>query len=317
MPHSWTFPAPCKLNLFLHITGRRPDGYHNLETLFQLLDYGDTIEFEESGQISLQLSIPQQGSFDIPAEDNLVYKAAKLLAEKTQCRKGIHIRLQKNIPAGAGLGGGSSDAATTLLALNKIWQLQLGIPELSKIGLQLGADVPVFIEGYTSFAMGVGEQLTAVRMPENWFLVATPDVHISTQTIFSHPQLTRDTASLVSSIDFPSADTTRLFASDGNPLLTTDMSPSKMCALAVQGGQNDCQTVVEKLHKEVANLRKTLEKYAPTFMSGTGSSLFSQFEHRRQAEQVANKLANEDLKDFSFFIARGVNRSPVHHVLAD
>jgi len=295
MPEPWTFPAPCKLNLFLHITGKRLDGYHNLETLFQLLDWGDCLEFEIADQISLEQDVSIEG---IPEKENLVFRAATLLADSTNCDQGIRIRLKKNIPAGAGLGGGSSDAATTLLALNEIWQLKMSIAELSKLALKLGADVPVFIEGRTSFAQGIGEELTPIDMLENWFLVVTPEVHISTAQIFSHPQLTRDSATL--------------FPTDSSPLLTRDMSPSKMCALAVQGGRNDCQTVVEMLHPEVANLRKTLEKFTPVFMSGTGSSLFCQFQTEADAKQVAAKLVNEDTKSYSFFIARGLNRSPVH-----
>lgn len=298
MATQWILPAPAKLNLFLHITGRRPNGYHNLETLFQLLDWGDSLGFENADQISLT----QKPSADFPEEQNLVFKAAKLLANHTGCKQGIHIHLNKRIPTGAGLGGGSSDAATTLLALNKIWELGLSISELSGLALKLGADVPVFVEGQTSFAQGIGEKLEPLEMPNHWFLVLTPNAHISTANIFSHPELKRDS--------------TTLFAQESSPLLTRDMSPIKMCALAVQGGQNDCQTVVEKLHPEVAKVRKTLEKYAPARMSGTGSSLFAQFEHREEAEQVLAKLAKEDLNDSSVFIARGANRSPAHQTVS-
>lgn len=306
MKPAWTLPAPAKLNLFLHITGQRDNGYHDLETLFQLIDWGDELEFETSEQISVE----QQPDLNIPEQENLAFRAAALLSEYCQSGQGIHIRLKKRTPAGAGLGGGSSDAATTLLALNQIWKLGLGINELSELGLQLGADVPVFIQGRTALGQGVGEKLTPVDMPENWFLVVTPKVHISTASIFSHPQLVRDTAPLVN--QEPS-----LLASESSPLLTRDMSPSKMCALAVQGGQNDCQTVVEILHPEVANIRKTLEKLAPVRMSGTGSSLFAQCATQQDARQLLDKLVKEELGNHFCFIAKGVNQSPVHRMLAD
>ena len=185
MQTAWTLPAPAKVNLFLHITGKRSDGYHNLETLFQLLDWGDTLEFELADGISLE----QHYSIAVSKQDNLIFKAARLLADTNGCSQGIHIRLKKQIPAGAGLGGGSSDAATTLLALNHIWKLGLSISELSELGLKLGADVPVFIQGETAFASGVGEQLIAMDQPQNWFLVVTPNVHISTAEIFSHSSI--------------------------------------------------------------------------------------------------------------------------------
>ena len=299
MQTAWTLPAPAKVNLFLHITGKRSDGYHNLETLFQILDWGDVLEFQSADQLSLQ----QDASVGVSKQNNLIFKAARLLAEESGCKQGIAIHLKKQIPAGAGLGGGSSDAATTLLALNRIWKLGLSISELSELGLKLGADVPVFIQGETAFASGVGEQLIAMDQPQNWFLVVTPNVHISTAEIFSHSQLTRDTRTL--------------FPADGSRLLTRDMSDSKMCALAVQGGRNDCQRVAEMLYPEVAKARKTLEKLTPVSMSGTGSSLFAQFASQQEAEQIAAKLADEGLNDVSFFIAQGINRSPVHQLLAD
>ena len=294
MPDSWTFPAPCKLNLFLHITGQRPDGYHNLETLFQLLDYGDRLEFK----LAEEIAVTQEPPANFPVAENLVYRAARLLANTTGCTRGIQIHLHKMTPTGAGLGGGSSDAATTLLALNKIWSLGLGATALSELGLQLGADVPVFIRGQTSLATGIGEHLTAVDMPEKWFLVLTPKVSVSTEKVLTHPQLTRDSAAL--------------FSSAAGPLLTRGMSPIKMCAPAVQEGRNDCQAVVEMLHAEVANLRKTLEKLTPVQMTGTGSSLFAQFATKTEAEQTLAKLADRNRDDYSLFIARGVNGSPVH-----
>lgn len=278
MNNSWTLPAPAKLNLFLHILGRRADGYHQLETVFQILDWGDCLHFEQAEDIS----VCQQPDGGIAEQQNLVYRAAKLLADHSHCHKGIRIRLEKRIPTGAGLGGGSSDAATTLLALNRIWQLNLSTDRLAELGLKLGADVPVFIKGESAFATGIGEQLTPIDTPNSWFLVFTPPIHVSTESIFSNPQLTRDSR------------------------------PIKMCALAAPEGRNDCQAVVEMLYAGVAKSRKVLEKFCPVKMSGTGSSLFAEFEQKADAEQVLANLTDENLGDYSAFIAQGVSQSRVH-----
>lgn len=285
--------APAKLNLFLHITGRRDDGYHNLETLFQLLDWGDELECEIAEDIQFSQTPPA----DFPSEENLVVRAAKLLKEATGYSQGARIHLTKRIPVGAGLGGGSSDAASTLLALNHLWSLELSINKLCELGLQLGADVPVFVQGNTSFASGIGEKLQPLELPNRWFLVITPPVKIATAKIFSHPELTRDSTSLFT---------------DEESRLTWGSSASKIRALAAQGGQNDCQAVVEKLYPEVANSRKILEKFVPVKITGTGSSLFLQFDEKSQAENVLAQLKNEGLNMHNAFVAQGVNQSPAH-----
>ena len=283
MTKQWLLPAPAKVNLFLHITGRRKDGYHNLETDFQLLDWGDQLRFETSEQIEFS----QTPKADFADEQNLVVRAAQLLKDTCNYPYGARMHLQKRLPIGAGLGGGSSDAATTLLALNHIWKTNMDLEKLCQIGLTLGADVPVFIKGISAFATGIGEKLSPIDTPNHWFLVVTPKIHIATKEIFSHPQLTRDSA------------------------------PIKIRALAAQEGRNDCLNVVETLYPQVAKARKTLAKYAPARLSGTGSSLFAEFQQKTQAEQVLADLANESLGDYSAFIARAVSQSPVHALIAD
>lgn len=277
-----SLPAPAKLNLFLHITGRRDDGYHELQTCFQLLDYGDQLEFEISDSPALKL----ESNIDkIAADDNLIIKAAALLQRHSEVQSGATIKLNKILPLGAGLGGGSSDAATTLLALNKLWQCGLSSDELADLGLSLGADVPVFIRGHSSWAEGVGEKLTAMTLPEQWFLVISPDCQVPTEQIFYHEQLTRNS----SAITIP--------------------------AFPISGGfsdtRNDCETVAVKLYPEIGAALNWLNDYAPARMTGTGSSIFASFSSRAAAEKVIAKLPGE-LKGF---IAKGINKSPVLQAL--
>ena len=212
-------PSPAKINLFLHITGQRSDGYHNIQTVFQLLDIGDELTFtaNSSGKIQLNASIT-----DLSEKDNLIYRAAKLLQVSTKSTKGCVIDLTKRIPMGAGLGGGSSNAATTLVTLNYLWECGLTAGELAGLGQMLGADVPVFVVGKSAFAEGIGEILTPVKLPKKWFLVITPDCHVSTAEIFSNPQLTRNS------------------------------SPIKIRALEAAECRNDCQRVVVKNYPAVA-----------------------------------------------------------------
>jgi len=293
-------PAPAKLNLFLHILGQRQDGYHELETLFQILDHGDELEFEIAESLQLE-QIPAAG---FPMQDNLVYRAAQLLIQQSGLSRGAHIRLHKKIPVGAGLGGGSSDAATTLLALNHLWNLGLSIDELAELGLSLGADVPVFVRGQSALGLGIGEQLQPVELEENWFLVVTPQIHISTLAVFAHPELTRDGKSIVDRCE------SRLTCVGRN---------SKIRALADLGGRNDSQAVVEKLYPEVAGMRQALERFGSVSMSGTGSSLFMRFSDKAEAEQVLRQLptiAPIQAIKHTAFIARGVNQSAVHTSLA-
>lgn len=272
-------PAPAKLNLFLYITGRRTDGYHNLQTLFQFLDYGDTLQFSEAPQGLVTLSPSIDG---IAPEQNLIIKAARALQAYSDCDKGVHIQLTKRLPMGGGLGGGSSDAATTLVALNQLWQLNISQTELANIGTQLGADVPVFVKGQAAFAEGTGDILTPVNLNEPWYLVLCPPVSVSTAAIFNDPELPRDSAilSLEQRLTLP--------------------------------WHNDCEALVKKRHPEVAKLLSWLLEYAPSRMTGTGACVFASFDCQKSAEQaLVNRPAG-----VQGFIAKGCNRSPLLTALA-
>ena len=275
---SVVLPSPAKLNLFLHITGRRADGYHSLQTIFQLLDYGDSLTFtlNQSGDISLSPAMDT-----VAAEDNLIVRAARLLQSAAGCTQGCDIVIDKQIPMGAGLGGGSSNAATALVGLNQLWQSGLSSDELADLGTQLGADVPVFVRGNTSFAEGIGELLTAVELPEQWYLVITPDVQVSTAEIFSNPQLTRDT------------------------------SPIKIRALSEVQYRNDCQAVVTELYPAVKKALEWISDYRNPLMTGTGASVFCSFDNQTEAQQALDLVP----KQWSAFIARGDNRSSLHREL--
>lgn len=278
---SLSLPAPAKLNLFLHITGRRDDGYHLLETVFQLLDYGDTMQFRrrDDGVITLHPELA-----GVPFESNLVVRAARALQAETGCRLGVDIELEKRIPMGGGLGGGSSNAATTLRALNQLWQLGLTVDTLATIGLQLGADVPVFVRAETAYATGIGEALTAVQMPSQWFAVFTPPVAVPTAEIFRHPALTRDTR------------------------------PCTIRALADRGWfeqtRNDCEPLVRTLYPAVNTLIERLQNLAPTRMTGTGSSVFALARDETHAQHLLDACA--DLAPG--FVARGIPRSALYEL---
>jgi 4-diphosphocytidyl-2-C-methyl-D-erythritol kinase len=267
-------PAPAKLNLFLHITGRRGDGYHELQTLFQLLDYGDWLEFEHRDDGEISLHCP---GLNIPTEENLVYRAAQMLQSRAGSTHGARIHLDKRLPSGGGLGGGSSNAATTLLALNRLWNLEITSAELAEIGLKLGADVPVFVHGHSAWAEGVGEKLTSVELPEQWFLVIAPRCKVSTAEVFSQQQLTRNT-----------------------PRTT-------MAAVFERGGANDCQSVVRELYPEVDKVLIWLEKYGQAQMTGTGACVFLPLPDEAQAQAVFAQKPSH----WQGFIAKGVNCSPV------
>ena len=270
-----TLPAPAKLNLMLHITGQRDDGYHNLQTLFQFLDYGDQLHFDALPDSNIEMI---SGLTDIPNEDNLIVRAAKLLQQHSSCQQGVRIRLEKVLPLGAGLGGGSSDAATTLVALNQLWKLDYTLPELAELGLQLGADVPVFVQGHAAWAEGVGEQLTAVDPEQAWYLVLTPDCHVCTAEIFSHKELTRNTSAIT------------------------------IAAALKGGGRNDCEAVVSTLYPQVKQALLWLNQFAAAKMTGTGSSIFADFKTQDQAQQVLGQLPDT----LQGFIAQGQNISPLH-----
>ncbi|WP_323815910.1 4-(cytidine 5'-diphospho)-2-C-methyl-D-erythritol kinase [Cellvibrio sp. NN19] len=276
---SLTLLSPAKLNLFLHITGRRPDGYHNLQTLFQLLDYGDTLTFtpRSDGQLTLSPDLP-----GVDFEQNLIIKAARALEPYKAAMAGVDIQLEKYLPMGGGIGGGSSNAATTLVALNHLWDCNLTKKELQAIGLRLGADVPVFINAQTAWAEGVGEELEAIKMPPKWFLVAQPDCHVSTAEIFSNKDLTRDTSAI------------------------------KVAAFLERGGKNDCEALVRKLYQQVDNALIWLQKFDRNArMTGTGACVFASFETAEEALYVLAKLP----KDLPGFVAKGVNQSPLYELL--
>lgn len=269
---SW--PAPAKLNLFLHITGRRADGYHDLQTAFQFLDYGDELQFEVNDSGDIRLSASLAGVAD---EDNLIVRAARLLQSHTGCQQGAVIRVDKRLPMGGGLGGGSSNAATVLVALNYLWQTAVSNEDLAQLGLQLGADVPIFIAGYAAWAEGVGERLVPINPTESWFAVIKPDCEVSTAEIFSSTELTRD------------------------------CEPITISRFLSGEGSNVCEQVVKQRYPAVANALNWLAQYAPPRMTGTGACVFAGFETQRQAQQVVENLPS----NWQGFVAKGCNRSPL------
>jgi 4-diphosphocytidyl-2-C-methyl-D-erythritol kinase len=271
---SGPWPAPAKLNLFLHITGRRADGYHELQTLFQFLAWADWLYFEcdDTGVIRRET-----GPAAVAEEHDLCVRAACLLQQETGCRQGARLFNDKRLPLGGGLGGGSSDAATTLLVLNRKWRLGLSINELSELGLRLGADVPVFVQGQSAVAEGVGERLTPADPPESWYVIVDPAVNVSTATVFSAPELTRDT-----------------------PRQTI---PDLLAGAA----RNDCEAVVRKLCPEVAAALDWLDSYAPARLTGTGGCVFAGLASQAEAERVAAQVP----LPWTGHVARGVNRSPL------
>lgn len=273
-----TLPAPAKLNLMLHITGRRADGYHELQTLFQFLDYGDELVLRprEDGQIRLLTELP-----GVDHDSNLIVRAARLLQRESGCALGADIQLTKRLPMGGGIGGGSSDAATTLVGLDHLWNTRLGEDRLAELGLNLGADVPVFVRGRAAFAEGVGERLQPVDLPEPWFLVITPQVSVSTAEIFADPELTRNT-----------------------PAITVR-------SLLAGGGHNDCQPVVEKRYPEVRNALSLLNKFVQARMTGTGACVFGSFPNEGEADKVRRQLP----ATLPSFVARGRNVSMLHRSL--
>ena len=275
------WPSPAKLNLFLYITGQRADGYHELQTLFQFLDYGDTLTIEPRQDGQLRLLTPLK---DVPDEDNLIIRAARLLmkmAAQTQRLpegSGADISIEKRLPMGGGLGGGSSNAASVLVALNHLWQCGLSEDELAAIGLTLGADVPVFVRGHAAFAEGVGEQLTPIDVAEKWYLVVHPGVSIPTPVIFKDPDLPRNTPKR-------SIDT----------LLKCEF-------------RNDCEVIARKRFREVDAVLSWLLEYAPSRLTGTGACVFAEFDTELAARQVLEQAPEW----FNGFVAKGVNLSPLH-----
>ncbi len=273
------WPAPAKLNLFLHVLGRRPDGYHELQTLFQLVDLTDTvgIALRTDGRIERAAA-----SYGVAPELDLTVRAARALKAATATPLGASLRVRKRIPLGGGLGGGSSDAATVLLALNRIWDCGLSLDELADLGLRLGSDVPVFIRGFSAWAEGVGERLSAVELPAAWYVIIHPGVAVSTAEIFQSLELTRN-----------------------SPLLT-------IRAFFESGGRNDCEPVVRSKVPEVAEALEWLGRLAPARLTGTGACVFAAFGSAIDAERVAARVPDR----WTSYVARGLNKSPLHELLA-
>ncbi len=271
-------PCPAKLNLCLHILGRRSDGYHQLQTLFQLLDYGDELQVSATDDDVIRLETPLPG---VAHEDNLIIKAARLLKEHSGSSLGARFNLLKRLPMGGGIGGGSSNAASTLLGLNHLWGLNLSLDELAELGRSLGADVPVFVRGRSAWAEGVGEELSPVELPERWYVVLAPNVHVSTAEIFGHKRLTRDSA------------------------------PITMRAFLEEGGRNDCQPLVEELFPDVKDAVGWLKQFSAAQLTGTGGCVFASFASQEQAERVMLERPGQ----LNGFWAKGVNESPLHSYL--
>lgn len=277
MPEVW--PAPAKINLFLHVLGRRDDGYHRLQTLFQFLDYGDALRFRlrEDGQIRRSA-----GPAEIPEDSDLAIRAARALRAECAGRQGVDIAVDKRTPTGAGLGGGSSDAATVLVALNRLWGCGLAVDRLADIGLKLGADVPVFVRGLAAWAEGVGEQLTPVTLPEPWYVVLVPPVHVATAAVFGAPELKRDSAAI------------------------------SLADYLAGAGHNDCTAVTTARHPPVAEALRWLEaRGLVARMSGTGGAVFAACADEHLARATAEAAPSE----WRGFAARGLNVSPLAAII--
>ena len=278
MMNMLTYPAPAKINLFLHVVGRRTDGYHLLQTVFRFLDFSDELRFtlQENGTVKLHTPTP-----GVPDESNLCVRAAKLLQQESNTSFGVDISLEKHIPMGGGLGGGSSDAATTLLALNRLWELGWTRARLMELGLRLGADVPVFIFGENAFAEGVGEKLTPIKLPSAWYLVLTPPVQVPTAQVFASNELTRNTI------------------------------PIKIPPFSIAQGHNDLELVVCQAYPEVAKhlqwLRQ-LNNATMAAMTGSGACVFAEFASEAQAQEALTQLP----VDMRGIVARGLDRHPMY-----
>ena len=278
-----TFLAPAKINLFLHITGQRADGYHQLQTVFRLLDFYDTVYLKPNNDGFIKRTSQIAGVLEA---DDLCVRAAQLLQQHAQCSMGVEIALEKRIPMGGGLGGGSSDAATVLLALNRLWQLNLSLAELKTLGLKLGADVPVFIHGENAWAEGVGEVLTTIKLKEAYYVVLTPDAHVSTAQIFANKQLTKNTIPKTMS-DFSRACS----ISTGN--ISAEFT-------------NNLEKVVCNEYPSVLACLTWLKQFGDARMSGSGASVFIEVAD----EKIANAICNQKPDNVRGFVAKGLNQHP-------
>ena len=269
-----TVSAPAKLNLFLHITGQREDGYHLLQTVFQFLDYADNISLtlREDCHIYRVSDLA-----DVPAEEDLVVKAAKLLQEHCDCSLGVDISVEKRLPMGGGLGGGSSNAASVLVALNHLWGCGLSQQALMALGVQLGADVPVFIFAQSAWAEGVGERLKPIDLPKKWFLVLKPKINVSTAKVFANSQLRRDCATITIR-DFLAGQT-----------------------------DNVCEKPVREMYPEVDQALVDLARYGESKLTGTGACVFAEFDNREEAEKALTELSEK----WDGFVAKGMNQTPL------
>lgn len=281
MIESW--PAPAKLNLFLHVTGRRPDGYHSLQSVFQFLEIHDRLQFHVTGNGRISRDRPLA---DVSTEHDLTVRAARLLQESSATGQGVEIRLDKHLPLGGGLGGGSSDAATTLLALNYLWGLGYSLDRLADLGLQLGADVPVFVRGHSAWAEGVGERLTPIDPPEGWMLVLVPDAAVSTAEVFR--------------------------AYDRDVHLTPASTPLRIRDFRAGQGQNDLEPVVRRLYPEVDRALTWLGRFGEARMTGSGACVFLPVAGEVQGREILSGCPAEIATGF---VTRSVNRHPVHQRL--
>ncbi len=272
------WPAPAKLNLFLHVTGRRADGYHLLQTVFRFIDYGDTLYFTVRNEPLITHANPLPG---VLPEHDLTVRAARLLQTHTGTSLGVEIRLEKRLPMGGGLGGGSSDAATTLIALNHLWQTGLSRAELEVLGLQLGADVPIFVHGHAAFAEGVGESFTDVHLPASCYLVLIPPVSVPTPAIFSSPDLCRSTPAIA----------------------PNDWSAGQ--------GHNDLEPVAVKLYPQVGEYLDMLRPFGVPRMSGSGACVFVEFADAKSAQTALEQLPT----DVRGFVADGLDQHPLQDCL--
>ncbi|MFA5938476.1 MAG: 4-(cytidine 5'-diphospho)-2-C-methyl-D-erythritol kinase [Sinimarinibacterium sp.] len=274
----FAWPAPAKLNLFLHITGRRADGYHELQTVFQFLDHGDRLYFVPRGDSEIRRTA---GPAAVRPEQDLVVRAARVIQRASGCVLGADIRVDKRIPLGAGLGGGSSDAATTLVALNRLWNLGFTVDELAELGMGLGADVPVFVRGQAAWAESIGERLTPIDLPEPWFVVVVPDVHVNTAEIYSAPELSRD-CPRIELAEFLAGQTRNVF-----------------------------EPVTTRHHPEVGEALDWLRRFGGARMSGTGASVFLACASADAARAIAAQLP----RGWTHLVARGLNRSPLRDAM--
>jgi len=283
IPGEQFWPAPAKLNLFLHVVGRRADGYHDLQTIFQLIDLEDSIgiALRAAGEIERI-----EGPADVPAEDDLVVRAARALQRAAGSRLGATLRVRKRIPMGGGLGGGSSDAATVLVVLNRLWRVGFGLDELAEIGLRLGADVPVFVYGSSAWGEARGERLVPLRLPPRWFVVIHPGVAVSTREVFQAPELTRNSGIL----------TIASLISAGGP---------------ERAAHNDCEAVVSARVPAVRAALEWLQQSAPARLTGTGACVFAGFATEIEARRVVARVPSE----WTAYLARGLDRSPLHERL--